>query len=178
MDKPVKKRQTYVFIDASNIIYGCRRAGWKVDYQKLFKWLKEKYQARRVFYYAGEEKGNVKQAEFLKVIESFGYELKVKPVKLFVKKTGGVTKKANCDVDLTFDAMRYLGSYSRGIFLTGDGDFTVLLEWLKKRGKGVVIIAHPSSTARDLRQLVGEKYVDLSSLKIRLEYKKRRETHK
>lgn len=33
--------RTYAFIDASNIIYGTRDEGWKVDFKKLFKYLKE-----------------------------------------------------------------------------------------------------------------------------------------
>lgn len=35
--------KTYAFIDASNIIYGTRYEGWKVDFKKLFKYLKERY---------------------------------------------------------------------------------------------------------------------------------------
>jgi len=38
---------TYSFIDASNIIYGTRDEGWKVDFRKLFKYLKERYRLKR-----------------------------------------------------------------------------------------------------------------------------------
>ena len=40
-NKKQKTPKTYVFIDASNIIYGTRNEGWKVDFKKLFKYLKE-----------------------------------------------------------------------------------------------------------------------------------------
>ena len=35
-------RKTFAFIDASNIIYGTRDEDWKVDFKKLFKYLKER----------------------------------------------------------------------------------------------------------------------------------------
>ncbi|MEK7542134.1 MAG: hypothetical protein AAB524_00355 [Patescibacteria group bacterium] len=32
--KKEERRQVMVFVDASNIIYGCNRAGWKMDFEK------------------------------------------------------------------------------------------------------------------------------------------------
>lgn len=44
------------FIDASNLFYGgVKSLGWKIDYQKLLYYLKEKYEVSKVFYYAGIE---------------------------------------------------------------------------------------------------------------------------
>ncbi|MBM3209302.1 NYN domain-containing protein, partial [Candidatus Shapirobacteria bacterium] len=46
--------KTYVFIDVSNLIYGARRSGgWEVNYQKLSKYLKSRYGATKIFFYAG-----------------------------------------------------------------------------------------------------------------------------
>ena len=55
-----KRIRTHAFIDASNIIYGTRDEGWKVDFEKLFKYLSERYKCRKIFYFGGEEKKNVK----------------------------------------------------------------------------------------------------------------------
>lgn len=45
-----------VFIDASNLFYGGERSlGWKIDYQKLFDYLREKYQTSRALYFGGME---------------------------------------------------------------------------------------------------------------------------
>jgi len=38
--------KTYAFIDASNIIYGTRDEGWKVDFKKLFVYLKERHTSK------------------------------------------------------------------------------------------------------------------------------------
>ncbi len=48
--------KTYAFIDASNLFYGGEKSlGWKIDYQKLFKYLREKYDVGRIFYFGGVE---------------------------------------------------------------------------------------------------------------------------
>ena len=48
--------KTFGFIDASNLFYGGEKSlGWKIDYQKLFKYLKEKYATNEVFYFGGVE---------------------------------------------------------------------------------------------------------------------------
>lgn len=48
--------KTFAFIDASNLFYGGEKSlGWKIDYQKLFEYLREKYDVSRVFYFGGVE---------------------------------------------------------------------------------------------------------------------------
>ena len=58
-----KNKTTYVFVDASNLFYGGEKSlGWKIDYKKLHEYLKEKYEASKLFYYGGVE------------IHRFGYD--------------------------------------------------------------------------------------------------------
>lgn len=48
--------KTYAFIDASNLFYGGEKSlGWKIDYSKLIKYLKEKYEVSDVYYFGGVE---------------------------------------------------------------------------------------------------------------------------
>src|SRR3989337_721256 len=48
--------RTYAFVDASNLFYGGEKSlGWKIDYQKLKKYLEDKYQADRILYFGGVE---------------------------------------------------------------------------------------------------------------------------
>ena len=47
---------TYAFIDASNLFYGGEKSlGWKIDYEKLLHYLKEKYGVSKTFYFGGVE---------------------------------------------------------------------------------------------------------------------------
>ena len=48
--------RTTAFIDASNLFYGGEKSlGWKIDYQKLLGYLKNKYDINRAFYFGGVE---------------------------------------------------------------------------------------------------------------------------
>lgn len=48
--------RTYVYVDASNLFYGGRKSlGWSIDYEKLLEYLKERYDASRVYYFGGVE---------------------------------------------------------------------------------------------------------------------------
>lgn len=49
-------KKTFAFIDASNLFYGGEKSlGWKIDYQKLLKYLKDKYGVKEAFYFGGVE---------------------------------------------------------------------------------------------------------------------------
>ena len=46
----------YAFIDASNLFYGGEKSlGWKIDYQKLLIYLKDKYKISKALYFGGVE---------------------------------------------------------------------------------------------------------------------------
>ena len=167
-NKKGQKPTVFAFIDASNIIYGSARHGWKMDFEKLMTYLRNRFLVQRVFYYAGLDKSNKKQIAFYKKIEQFGYEMRLVPVKRF--KDG--SKKADVDSRLTFEAMRDIDNYSSAVFMTGDGDYYWLFAHLLAKKKwGIRLIAHSKSTARELKQLFGGHFTDLSRLRNELERK-------
>lgn len=50
------QKSNYAFVDASNLFYGGEKSlGWRVDYLKLLKYLKFKYNIKRVLYFGGVE---------------------------------------------------------------------------------------------------------------------------
>lgn len=157
--------KTYAFIDASNIIYGTRDEGWKVDFKKLIKYLRERFRCRKVYYFAGFERNNVKQERFYKILEKLGYELMLKEVKIYRQPGGGIIRKANCDVDLTFCAMRDIILFDRVIFFSGDGDFEILLKHFIKIKKEVRVFANAKRTAREIKKLKEIQFNDLGVLK-------------
>lgn len=202
----------YAFIDASNLFYGgVKSLGWKIDYRKLLKYLKDKYSVKKSFYYGGVELfgfeysilnnraidlkavktylskklkdskvpeyqivligRSIKRIDFYLNLDKFGYELRLKPVKVYTDENGKQTKKANCDVDMTFDIMKYMGQYSGLIALTGDGDFAPVLCYLKNHRRSIKILARGERTAKELKQLVGSDFRDFVRLRKELEYK-------
>jgi uncharacterized LabA/DUF88 family protein len=170
MEGKIKGSSVYVFIDASNIIYGCKDAGWKMDFKKLIHYLRQRFRAQRIIYYAGKDAKNGKQAIFYDKLNRLGYELKLVSVKTF--RDG--SRKADVDARLVFEAMRFIYNYESAIFLTGDGDYYWLLEYLLKSGKKIKLFGHRHSTAKELKKLFGEKFNDIGRIREVIEYKKMR----
>jgi len=209
------KKPIYAFIDVSNLFYGgVKSLGWKIDYKRLLKYLKEKYQVRKAFYFAGVEiyefpcsilknqlidleelliflqkkldqskkhlseeeiallKRNIQRTKFYLNLKIFGYILRLKPVKLYKDENGRIIKKANCDVDMTFEIMRLIDQCSGIVFLSGDGDFAPLLKYLLKKGKKVTVLARGERTAKEIRQITKGSFRDFHKLKNKIEFLK------
>jgi len=63
--------------------------------------------------------------------------------------------KSNFDVEISIDSMRLLNNYDTFCLLSGDSDFARLVEFLKKKGKRVIVVAsgqvfHTLKDAADL----------------------------
>ena len=53
--------KTFAFIDVSNLFYGGEKSlSWKINYEKLFCYLKKKYNVSNVFYFGRVEIHNFK----------------------------------------------------------------------------------------------------------------------
>ena len=86
-------------------------------------------------------------------------------MKIFTDEDGNTTKKANCDVDMTFDLMRMMEQYSEAVILSGDGDFAIVLNYLKSKKRKITILARSERTAREIRQLAGDNFRDFHYLR-------------
>ena len=199
--------KTFAFIDASNLFYGGEKSlGWKIDYRKLFAYLKEKYKIGKALYFGGVEihdfdydyqsedsvpvknlknylvdliknKGqklddatlilinrHLQRVKFYLKLEQFGYNLFLKPVKMYDQEDGMTRRKANCDADMTFHLMKEKDNFDRVVILSGDGDFLPVLKYLRKLGKEVIILSRGPRTAREIRQFAGSNFRDFVRL--------------
>ncbi len=200
-------KKTFAFVDASSLFYGGEKSlGWKIDYAKLLKYLKEKYGITRVLYFGGvethtfkydylenetvpieqlerhvthfiQERGkhmndaalllisrHLQRVRFYLKLQKFGYELYLKPVKLYEQDDGTTRRKANCDVEMAFYLMKEKENFHRVIVLSGDGDFLPVLKYLRSNGKEVIILARGPRTAREIRQFAGSNFRDFVRL--------------
>jgi uncharacterized LabA/DUF88 family protein len=108
---------------------------------------------------------HIKRAKFYEVLSELGYILKLKPVKYIKESDGNIKKKANCDVDLTFDAMRQQHNFQRFILLSGDGDFEILLKYFEEHDKEVIILSNPMRTAASLKKKFQANYRNFLEIK-------------
>jgi uncharacterized LabA/DUF88 family protein len=113
---------------------------------------------------------HVQRARFYLKLQKFGYELHLKPVKLYEQEDGTTRRKANCDVDMAFYLMKEKNNFDRAVALSGDGDFLPVLKYLKNIGKEIIILARGPRTAREIRQFAGSNFRDFEYLKYRIKF--------
>ncbi len=157
--------RTYAFIDASNLFYGGEKSlGWKIDYEKLLHYLREKADTLNDAQVVLTGR-HLQRARFYRKLSRFGYTLYLKPVKSYEQEDGGMRRKANCDVEMTFRLMKEQDNFDRIIILSGDGDFLPVLKYLKSNQKEVIVLARGPRTAREIRQFAGSNFRDFEYLR-------------
>lgn len=114
-------------------------------------------------------KNTISKIRFYLMLEQTGYELKIKPAKVhfdeYDENREKPILKANCDVDMTFDMMRYLEQYQSIVAMTGDGDFVSVLNYLKQKGRSLVVISRFDSTANEIKDIAGKNLFDLANFR-------------
>lgn len=111
---------------------------------------------------------HLQRIRFYVHLDKFGYNLFMKPVKLYEKEDGTTKRKANCDVDMAFHLMKEKDNFNRAIILSGDGDFLPVLKYLKKTGKEVIILSRSERTAKEIKKFAGSNFKDFQYLRERL----------
>lgn len=116
---------------------------------------------------------HLQRVKFYLKLKKFGYELYLKPVKLYEQDDGTTRRKANCDVDMAFYLMREQNNFNRALILSGDGDFLPILKYLRRQNKEIIILSRGPRTAREIRQFAGANFRDFEYLKYLLKMSKK-----
>jgi len=113
---------------------------------------------------------HLQRVRFYLRLEGFGYELSLKPVKLYEQDDGTTKRKANCDVDMAFRLMEERDNFNRAVILSGDGDFLPVLKYLRGEGKEIIVLARGPRTAREIRRFAGANFRDFVRLEKTLRF--------
>ncbi|MEI6553779.1 MAG: NYN domain-containing protein [bacterium] len=151
----------YAFIDVQNTETTTLKVlGFEVDHERLFLYLKEKWQCEKVFFYPGIEYGDIDREKVFRKISEIGgiirpkYYYKYKNsdkirnincpncgFKIIQIINRGHTWKCNCDVEMTIDILDYLAKDVEILIFTGDGDFGPLIERLLQNNIRVYLVS-------------------------------------
>ncbi|MBI1857173.1 NYN domain-containing protein [Candidatus Saccharibacteria bacterium] len=187
-----KQPVTYAFIDGENLFKSFKAMGYKnVDYVKLYWWLRNKKNVKKVFLYVGLVEGDSQRENKYNGLAKLGYEMKIKPVQVYDGKIIEIgcecpkcknefihehkmndKSKANCDAELTVDVTRLCitDKCDDIIVFSGDGDFAYLYEFvvseLRKKVRVFSPLKYPASlnTSGKLKDLDKEGCIDLINL--------------
>ncbi len=149
--------KTAVFIDWANV-YGWRKSlKQEVDPQKLYKYLKNYREIKKISFYYGEDK-HPKSKQLLRKAVKIGYHVTTKPVKYIqITVVGGqkiYRRKCDFDMEICIDVHKFMNEGLESfIFFSGDGDFEPLYKLLIERKKQVIVIYSPGHLGREIWNL-------------------------
>src|SRR5579862_7818911 len=140
-----------IFVDVQNMFYSAKLLHQsKVDYGRLLREITgTRHLVRAIAYIV--QKPDVNQAGFHEALSRFGYELKIKELKIRPDpdRSGG-TAKGSWEIGMTIDALMMAPRLDTVTLVTGDGDYVPLVECLKLHGCRVEVVSFERSTAGDL----------------------------
>ncbi|MEN9558722.1 MAG: hypothetical protein RL141_1091 [Candidatus Parcubacteria bacterium] len=151
------EQRVAVFIDTQNMYHSAKHLyGARLNFAKLVEKLIAGRTLVRAFAYVARSKAGDEKA-FLEALESAGIELRIKDV---IEFSSG-ERKADWDVGMAIDAVKFSDRVDAIVLVTGDGDFVPLVEYLQAKGIMVEAAAFAESTSRSLKEAVDE-YFDIS----------------
>ena len=161
------KNNNFAFIDSQNLNLGIRSQGWKLDHRRLRLYLKHKYNVNKAFIFIGLVSDN---QDLYDELENAGFILVYKPTVGYME-NGKEIVKGNVDAELVLhaSAIEY-NNYDQAIIITGDGDFSCLIEFLDTRGKLLNLLV-PSDRFSKLLGKYSKKIIKISKLRDKLELK-------
>ncbi|QTE84732.1 NYN domain-containing protein [Shewanella algae] len=147
-----QRGRVLILVDVQNVYYTTRQAlGRNLDYNRLWSKVTRQRQLVKAFAYA-IDRGDKKQREFQNILRAIGFEVKLKP---FIQRADG-SAKGDWDVGITIDALEYADVVDTIVLLSGDGDFALLAETLRQKGKRVEVYAVPELTSLALINAASE----------------------
>jgi uncharacterized LabA/DUF88 family protein len=150
--KTIQDQRISVFVDAANLYHSSQSANMRVDFVQIANWFKEYNQNVDLRFYTAYDPDNVKQIKFLEDLTDAGYIVIKKPIKDF-----GTFIKGNMDIELAVDAINNKDTFDTLVLISGDGDFTYLVNSLEKSYKKTIILSVGGYTSFELH-LVADSY--------------------
>ena len=117
-----------IFVDVQNIYYTTRQAyGRQFNYRKLWQRISDEGEIVSAIAYA-IQRNDDKQIKFQDALKHIGFTIKLKP---YIQRSDG-SAKGDWDVGIAIDVMETAKDVDTVVLLSGDGDFDLLLEKVKK----------------------------------------------
>ena len=147
-----KEQRVGVFVDVQNMYYSAKNLYQsKVDFSKV---LNEGISGRKlVRAFAYVIKADVgAEKEFFEALTKIGFEVRIKDLQIF----NGGDKKGDWDVGICMDAVRLMPKIDVLVLVSGDGDYTDLLQYATSQGVRTEIIAFGQTCSSKLLEEADE----------------------
>jgi uncharacterized LabA/DUF88 family protein len=148
-----------VFVDAPNVVYAAESARVTIDYGRMLDFLGRGRELVHAIVYAPvtEESGyRFEGQRFVAPFLGKGYKLVTKPLKRFPDGTA----KGNFDIELAIDIVTMSQRLDVVILISGDSDFSRLIELIQSRGVRVEVVAFAANVSWELVQMA-DVFIDI-----------------
>ena len=117
-----------IFVDVQNIYYTTKHTyGKQFNYRRLWQKISAEGEIVSATAYA-IHRGDDRQLKFQSALKHIGFTVKLKP---YIQRSDG-SAKGDWDVGITIDVMEAAKAVDTVILLSGDGDFDLLLDKIKR----------------------------------------------
>jgi uncharacterized LabA/DUF88 family protein len=143
-------KRVSIFADVQNIYYTVKQIyGCHFNYNQFILDAVNNRELIKAIAYA-IDKGDEKQIKFQKILENMGFEVKLKP---FIQRSDG-SRKGDWDIGITIDILDYIKQSDIIVLASGDGDFGLLIDKIKKEYNIIVeVYGVKELTANSLMEL-------------------------
>ena len=121
-------QKVVVFVDVQNIYYTTKEFhNCNFNYNAFWAKATSNREVVKAIAYA-IDRGDEKQKQFQNILKGIGFEIKLKP---FIQRSDG-SAKGDWDVGITIDVMDYAKKSNVVVLASGDGDFDLLINKIRK----------------------------------------------
>lgn len=162
--KPKSSKKNYAFIDNQNVNVSVQRLWWKIDRGKMIRRLRRDFDVDVAYLFMWYISEYQKMYDFF---ESLWYTLVFRRVVQW----DHIPNKGNIDTELVLQAMIDLRKYHQAVIVSGDGDFTSLVEHLHSKKKLRCVIApNKKRSSSFLQEWADGRFLFLDWYKKKLSY--------
>ena len=147
-----------VFFDMSNLYFAARDLGVRIDYTKLLEFLLNGRRLHRAYAYMAVSSDDTSAVPFLTWLRRNGFRVVTKPLKRF----SDGSSKGDLDMELAVDLLTQAPFIDVAVIVSGDGDFTYLVDRAQRLGLRVEIASTPRYIAIELLE-IADRYIDLET---------------
>ena len=150
----LKGQRVGVVVDIQNMYYSAKHLySAKLNYKKLLSWVVGgRTLVRAIAYIVQTEE--IDQSSFIHVLNGIGFEVKSKSLR--VRMDG--TAKGDWDMEIALDAIALSKRLDVICLVSGDGDFSSLVQMLIADGVRVEVFSFPQTTSNELRAAATQYY--------------------
>lgn len=147
-----------IFIDTQNLYHSARSLFKShVNYRALVDNAVAGRKLVRAFAYVIRSEGQ-DESKFIEALADLGIEIRAKDLQVFYSGE----KKADWDVGIAIDIVRMSEKLDAVVLVSGDGDFTEVLKYVRSRGLRAEVMAFKKTTSSTLLTET-DSYTDLGS---------------